>query len=58
VPDVVEDDLQRRYQVSLVGRAPELLQRFYAISVERKLKHPAVVAICDASRKKIFAPRG
>ena len=57
VPDVVEDDLQRRYQVSLVGRAPELLQRFYAISVERKLKHPAVVAICDASRKKIFAQR-
>ena len=55
VPDVVEDDLQRRYHVSLVGRAPELLQRFYAISVERKLKHPAVVAICDASRKKIFA---
>ncbi len=57
VPDVVEDDLKRRYQVSLVGRAPELLQRFYAISVERKLKHPAVVAICDASRKKIFAHR-
>jgi LysR family transcriptional regulator, transcriptional activator of nhaA len=55
VPDVVEDDLQRRYRVSLVGRAPELRQRFYAISVERKLKHPAVVAICDASRKKIFA---
>jgi LysR family transcriptional activator of nhaA len=56
VPDVVEDDLRRRYQVALVGRAPELIQRFYAISVERKLKHPAVVAICDASRTKIFAP--
>ena len=55
VPDVVEDDLKRRYQVSLVGRAPQLRQRFYAISVERKLKHPAVVAICDASRKTIFA---
>jgi LysR family transcriptional regulator, transcriptional activator of nhaA len=54
VPDVIEDDLQRRYQVALVGRAPELIQRFYAISVERKLKHPAVVAICDATRKKIF----
>jgi LysR family transcriptional activator of nhaA len=55
VPDVVEDDLKRRYKVSLVGRAPQLRQRFYAISVERKLKHPAVVAICDASRKRIFA---
>jgi LysR family transcriptional activator of nhaA len=55
VPDVVENDLKRRYRVSLVGRVPQLRQRFYAISVERKLKHPAVVAICDASRKKIFA---
>jgi len=55
VPDVVQGDLQRRYRVSLVGRAPRLRQRFYAISAERKLKHPAVVAIRDASRKRIFA---
>jgi LysR family transcriptional activator of nhaA len=55
IPDVVEDEVRRQYKVALVGRAPQLRQRFYAISVERKLKHPAVVAICDAARKKIFA---
>ena len=55
VPDVIETHVMARYAVALVGRAPQLKQRFYAISVERKLKHPAVVAICDASRKKIFA---
>jgi LysR family transcriptional regulator, transcriptional activator of nhaA len=55
MPDVAEDDIQGRFKVSLVGKDTALRQRFYAISVERKIKHPAVVAICDASRKKIFA---
>jgi LysR family transcriptional activator of nhaA len=54
-PDVVEEDVRQRYKVQLVGRAKELRQHFYAISVERKLKHPAVVAICEAARKHIFA---
>ena len=30
-------------------------QRFFAISVERKIKNPAVIAICEIARKKIFA---
>jgi LysR family transcriptional regulator, transcriptional activator of nhaA len=30
-------------------------ERFYALSVDRKLKHPAVVAICDAARQEVFA---
>jgi LysR family transcriptional activator of nhaA len=55
MPDVVEEDVRNQYDVAVIGRAPQLRQRFYAISVERKIKHPAVVAICDASRKKIFA---
>jgi len=29
-------------------------EQFYAISVERKVKHPAVVAIADAAREKLF----
>lgn len=53
-PDVIEEDVRRRYKVQLVGRAEDLRQRFYAISVERKLKHPAVVAICEVARKHIF----
>jgi LysR family transcriptional regulator, transcriptional activator of nhaA len=53
-PDVVEDDVRRRYKVQLVGRAKDVRQRFYAISVERKIKHPAVLAICNVARKHIF----
>ena len=55
VPSVVEEDVRQRYQVQLVGRAEALRQRFYAISVERKIRHPAVMAICEAARRDIFA---
>ena len=54
-PDVVEKEIRQRYRVQLVGRAKEIRQRFYAISIERKIKHPAVLAICEVARKHIFA---
>lgn len=38
-----------------VGSTEEARARIYAISIERKLKHPAVVAICETARGKLFA---
>jgi len=37
-----------------VGRTNDVRERFYAISVERRLKHPAVIAISEAAKLKIF----
>lgn len=54
VPTVVEDEVSKQYGARLVGRLPEVRERFYAISVERKLKHPAVVAISDSARQQLF----
>lgn len=54
VPTVVEDEVRKLYSVRVVGRIEEVRERFYAISVERKLKHPAVVAISDAAQKELF----
>lgn len=54
-PTVMESDVIRQYGVHVLGRAPEVRERFYAISVERKLKNPAVVAISDAARHEIFS---
>ncbi len=51
---VMEREIKRQYRVEVLGRVPTLKQRFYAITVERKLKHPAVVAIFDAARKKLL----
>ena len=42
------------YRVIVVGRTSDVSERFYAISPERRLKHPAVVAISDAARNRIF----
>ena len=55
VADVAEKEVLQRYNVQLVGRVEDLRHRFYAISLERKIRHPAVVAISDAARKHIFA---
>jgi len=54
-PDVTAKELRRRYALQLVGRAEDIRQQFYAISVERKIKNPAVAAICEVARKKLFA---
>lgn len=53
-PSVIADEVQRQYQVRAVGTLDEVRERYYAISVERKLKHPAVVAICEEARQKLF----
>jgi LysR family transcriptional regulator, transcriptional activator of nhaA len=54
-PLVLETHLGRLYNVQRIGWAPTVLSTFYAISVERKLKHPAAVAICEAARHTLFA---
>ena len=53
VPSAIDAEVRRGYGVRLVGRV-EIRERFYAITVERKLKHPAVVAISEAARRKLF----
>jgi len=50
-PTVVENEVCRQYGVSVLGYAHEVKERFYAVSVERRLKHPAVVAISQAARQ-------
>ena len=54
---VIETEVLHHYNVRVVGRSETVRQQFYAISVERKIKHPAVVAICEAARQDIFRPR-
>lgn len=56
-PTVVEAEIMAQYGVESIGRSEEVKERFYAISAERRLKHPAVVAISDAARHDLFARR-
>ncbi len=53
-PDVTEKEIRRQYGVRVIGRVESVQERFYAITVERKVKHPAVIAIADAAHEKLF----
>lgn len=55
---VLEADLKRHYGLERVGVAKGVTGRFNAISVEKKVRHPAVVAICEGARRSLFAARG
>ena len=55
VPDVVERETVARRDLRVIGRATELRQQLYVISTERKIRHPAVVALCDLARATVFA---
>jgi LysR family transcriptional activator of nhaA len=54
-PCAVEQTIVHQHEVEVVGRETGLVQRFYALSVERRLQHPAVVAILEAAREELFA---
>lgn len=51
---VVESEISRQYQVRKVGHVTGVKQRFYGITVERRLKHPAVLAISESAKEEVF----
>jgi LysR family transcriptional regulator, transcriptional activator of nhaA len=53
-PTTIESEICRMYHVNVIGRIPDIQERFYAITPERKLKHPAVAAITASARDIIF----
>lgn len=54
VPSVVEAGVRKQYGVQVVGRTEEVVERFYAITVERRIKHPAAVAISESAKQNLF----
>jgi LysR family transcriptional activator of nhaA len=53
-PTAVEDDVLDKYGVAVLGRTEDIRERFYVISPERRIKHPAVTAITQAARTQLF----
>ena len=53
-PSIVETSVRRQYGVLVVGRLERIRERFYAVSTERRLKHPAVIAITESARRELF----
>jgi len=53
-PSVLEDETVAHYGVEVIGRSDELVEDFYAVSVQRRITHPAVAAITRAARGRLF----
>ena len=54
-PSAIEDEICRMYGVGVIGRTQDITERFYAISPERRIKHPAVARITEAARTDLFS---
>ena len=54
VSSAVEAEVKKQYGVQAIGRIDKVREHFYAISVERRIKHPAVAAITQAARQELF----
>ncbi len=52
-PLTVAPAVMRQYEVAELGRTADIRERYFAISVERRLSHPAVVAVSEAARKSL-----
>jgi LysR family transcriptional activator of nhaA len=51
VPSILEDQFRKEYGVARVGVANGIKAEFYAISVERKIKNPAVAEMIEHGRE-------
>lgn len=53
-PTPIAAEVEKQYGVAVIGRTDEVREQFYAISVERKISHPAVIAITDTAREWLY----
>ena len=49
-PSAIADEVAKHYGVQVIGSTEAVREQFYAISIERRLSHPAVVAITETAR--------
>lgn len=54
-PSAIEEEICTMYRSTVIGRSESITEHYYAISPERKLRHPAVVEITETARAQLFA---
>ena len=53
-PSLVKESIAKLYGVAEVGAPEGMRERFFAISLERKVRNPAVVKLLEAAHERIF----
>ncbi|MBK9517535.1 MAG: transcriptional activator NhaR [Anaeromyxobacter sp.] len=56
VPRVIEAEVRETHGVAVLGRVEAIQAHFWAITVERRLRHPAVAALAEVARGELFGP--
>lgn len=54
-PSAIEAEIMGQYDLQVVGRTKSLHARFYVLSMEQRVRHPALVAIIEGARAGLFA---
>ena len=57
-PSVIDAEIAQQHGVMALGSTTDVRERYYAISTERRLRHPGVVAVSDAARLQLFGGAG
>ena len=53
-PGILEKETVAQYGVEVIGRSDDLVEEFFAVSVERRISHPCVAAITQNARGRLF----
>ena len=53
-PLAIKTEIENQFGLRLLMEIPEAVERFYAITVQRRLQHPAVVRISQAAKSTLF----
>jgi len=54
-PTAISDEITSMYHAHCLGEIDSVSEQFFAISPERKLRHPAVLALTEHSRNRLFS---
>ena len=57
-PLAIEREVKKAYQVTKLGDLGDLVAEFYAISAERRIKHPAATVIAEVAKHRLFGGGG
>jgi len=53
-PSIIKNEVMKQYRVREIGRLDGVVEKFYAVSMDRRIKHPAVQAIVENAKTGIF----
>ena len=53
-PSALAKEIERQYQVKRLGPVERARERIYALTLDRRIRHPAVVAISESAQARVF----